>query len=682
MASTENLLSLERSPYLLQHASNPVHWRPWGTEALAEARRLNRPILLSIGYAACHWCHVMAHESFEDPDTAAMMNALFVSIKVDREERPDIDHIYMSALQALGSHGGWPLTMFLTPNGEPFWGGTYFPPEPRGGRPSFRQVLQGIAGAWSGSDAALLQNASGLQEALSRMSAASPGEPITAADLNRVAEMLRASEDPVHGGLGSAPKFPNAPVFRFLWQEHARTGRSDYAEAVRRLLRAMSQGGIYDHLGGGYARYSTDAEWLVPHFEKMLYDNAQILELLALVSADEPDPLLAARAEETVGWLLRDMTAELGPDGSAAFAASEDADSEGEEGRFYVWAVAEIDALLGPDAAVFKAAYDAMPGGNWEGQTILRRLAPLGDVALEQTLARGRARLFDERRHRVRPGRDDKILADWNGLTVSALCRAGAVFERPEWVTRAGEAFDFVCTVMAGPDGRVQHAFRQGKVTAVGLLDDQASLARAALSLYEATGEPARLDQAVTYARAALDWFADADGSFFTTAADAVDVPAGARPRTAGDNATPSGNGMMAEVLARLYHLTGDPAWRRHAEATLRAFAGAGRALALMPTLLAAADLLENATTVVIVGPAQDSRARALIHAALATPDPRVCLLRVQGDFASLGRNHPAYGKAALGDHPTAYVCSGGVCGLPMTQAGALRAALGRGGAS
>ena len=681
MASPENLLYLERSPYLLQHADNPVHWRPWGTEALAEAKRLHRPVLLSVGYAACHWCHVMAHESFEDPDTAALMNTRFVNIKVDREERPDIDQIYMSALHALSEHGGWPLTMFLTPDGEPFWGGTYFPPEPRWGRPSFRQTLRGIAGAWSRGDAAVMQNAGALRQVLSRTSQASPGKAITPADLDRVAGVLLASADPLRGGLGNAPKFPNAPVFRFLWQEYARTGRADYAQAVRLLLRAMSQGGIYDHLGGGYARYSTDAEWLVPHFEKMLCDNAQILELLAMIAAETPDPLLAARAEETVNWLLRDMTAERDLGGHAAFATSEDADSEGEEGRFYVWTQAEIDALLGPDSMIFKAAYDVTSAGNWEGHTILHRLPPPRDVATEEVLARCRTRLFETRERRARPGRDDKVLADWNGLTVSALCRAGAVFGRPEWVARAGEAFDFVRAAMAGPDGRAAHALRGGKVTASGLLDDQAALARAALSLFEATGQLVRLDQAIGYAHTALDWFVDTDGSFFTTASDAADVPPGARPRGAGDNATPSGNGLMTEVLARLYHLTGDSSWSGHARATLRAFSGAGGALASMPTLLAAADLLENAATVVIAGPVGDPRTQALVRAALTAPDPAVCVLRADNP-AALGSDHPAYGKGAFGDNPIAYVCRRGVCGPPVTDPVALGPVLGRHGPS
>ena len=670
-----NLLRHEKSPYLLQHADNPVHWHPWGEAALAEARATNRPILLSIGYAACHWCHVMAHESFEDADTAALMNRLFVSIKVDREERPDIDHLYMSALQVLGERGGWPLTMFLTPDGAPFWGGTYFPPEPRWGQPSFRQVLQGVADAFRGGDAGIARNAAALAQALTNLSAATPGEALAPGDLDRVAGMLLASVDPVRGGMGEAPKFPNPPNYRFLWQEHFRTGRTDYAEAVRLLLRRMSQGGIYDHLGGGYARYSTDADWLVPHFEKMLYDTAQILELLALVAADAPDPLLAQRAEETVGWLVRDMTAESAADGTAAFAASEDADSEGEEGLFYVWSEREVDALLGADAASFKRAYDVTAAGNWEGRTILRRVTPPGTAAEEAALAHGRDILFRARAGRVRPGRDDKVLADWNALAVAALCRAGLVFGRPDWLGRAAAAFDFVHGRMLAPDGRVLHAWRQGQITAPGLLEDQAAMARAGLALFEATGEPARLDQAIGHVRAALAFYADADGSFFTTAADAADIPA-ARPRSAADGATPSGNGLMAEVFARLFHLTGNPEWRGHAEALICAFSGADRALVAMPTLLAAADLLEDATTVVIAGAADDPAVATLTAVALTAADPAICVLRAPDPHA-LPPEHPAHGKTADAG-AAAYVCRAGVCGLPVTAAPALRAALDR----
>jgi uncharacterized protein len=667
----ENLLRHETSPYLLQHAGNPVHWHPWGAAALAEAQAQNRPILLSVGYAACHWCHVMAHESFEDPETAALMNALFVNIKVDREERPDIDHLYMSALHALGAQGGWPLTMFLTPAGDPFWGDTYFPPEPRWGKPSFRQVLQGVADAWQGQHDAVVQNVTALRRALAAQSAPRPGVAITPGRLAEVAGRLLAAVDPVQGGFGGAPKFPNPPIFRFLWNEAFRSNNDTAADAVHLLLNRMSNGGIYDHLGGGYARYATDAEWLVPHFEKMLYDNAQILELLAFAHAAAPDPLYAERAAETVGWMIRDMTAEAAG-GAAAFAASEDADSEGEEGRFYVWTEAEIAGLLGPDFPRFAAAYDVTPSGNWEGRTILRRITPRGTEADEAALARGRALLLQARGSRVRPGRDDKVLADWNGLAIAALCRAAAVFGRPDWIGRAAEAYRFIRTAMAGPGGRVQHAWRVGRVTAAGLLDDQAAIARAALALFEATGETGYLREAEALAASAETWFGDA-GSFFTTASDAADVPLGAeaRPRIVADNATPAGNGLMAELFARLFHLTGDPAHADRARALLAAFAGLGDGLAAAPTILAAADLLEGGTVVVVAGDPAAPASRALLGVALAAPDPAVCVLRAPTADA-LPPGHPAHGKPAPAGGAAAYLCRAGTCSLPVSDPQAL----------
>jgi uncharacterized protein YyaL (SSP411 family) len=669
MAEAANLLRHESSPYLLQHADNPVHWRPWGSTALEEARAANKPILLSIGYAACHWCHVMAHESFEDPETAALMNERFVNIKVDREERPDIDHLYMSALHAMGEQGGWPLTMFVAPDGAPFWGGTYFPPEPRWGRPSFRQVLLGVSDAWrSGSDM-VEKNTAALRRVLSGMSSANPGDLPTPTHLDAVAAAFLRLNDPEHGGLRGAPKFPNPPIFRFLWQNAFRTGASEGREALHLMLQRMSQGGIYDHLGGGYARYSTDAIWLAPHFEKMLYDNALLLELLALAYADRPDPLYARRAEEAVGWMIRDMTAERLA-GRAAFAASEDADSEGEEGKFYVWTEAAVDALLGDAAPAFKRAYDVTPGGNWEGHTILRRVTPPGTAEEEAALARSRELLFEVRAKRERPGRDDKVLADWNGLAVAALARAASVFRRPEWLARAGEALDFVLAEMGAPDGRVQHAWRRGKTTAVGLLDDQAAIARASLALFQATGEPRRLADAIRIAEAALAAFADGHGGFYTTASDATDVPL-ARPRTAADNATPSGNGMLAEVFARLWHLTGEAAWRERCEALLRAFSGNPEHLSAMPTLLAAADTMEEAATAVIVGDQPDSLAQAV----LAAPDPAIVMLRATRSDA-LPPGHPAFGKPADRQGAVAYICRRSVCGLPVTDAQALQRAL------
>lgn len=673
MAEPANLLRRETSPYLLQHADNPVHWRAWGPAALAEAAEGDKPILLSIGYAACHWCHVMAHESFEDPDTAALMNALYVNIKVDREERPDIDHLYMSALHALGEQGGWPLTMFLTPDGSPFWGGTYFPPEPRWGRPSFRQVLQGAAAAYRAQDRLVTTNTGALRRFLQRSAAPASGDLPTPAHLDAVAQAYLQMNDPEHGGLQGAPKFPNPPIFRFLWQNAFRTANSAGQDMLHLMLQRMSQGGIYDHLGGGYARYSTDAVWLVPHFEKMLYDNAQLLELLAFAHAHRRDPLYAERADETVGWLIRDMTAErIG--GKSAFAASEDADSEGEEGKFYVWSESEVDALLGAEATAFKRAYDVTAAGNWEGRTILRRVTSRGSREDEAVLARARGVLLRERDKRIRPARDDKVLADWNGLAIAALARASRVFARPEWLARASEAFEFIATQMGTPDGRVQHAFRLGRVTAGGLLDDQAAMARAAVALFEATAASGYLEQALRLVSAAETYFSDDVGGFYTTASDAADVPL-ARPRTAADNATPAGPGIMAEVYARLFHLTGDTTWRSRAEGVLRAFAADADRIAGMPGMLAAADLLAEAASVVVAGDPAAPGTEALLDAALCAPDPAVIVLRAPIADA-LPAVHPAFGKGPVGDAPAAYVCRQNVCGLPITDAGALVANL------
>ena len=673
-----NLLQFETSPYLLQHADNPVHWRPWGAAALAEAHALGRPILLSVGYAACHWCHVMAHESFENPATADLMNRLYVNIKVDREERPDIDHLYMSALHALGEQGGWPLTIFLTPDGSPFWGGTYFPPEPRWGRPSFAQVLVGVAETYAGDHDRIAHNTKALRQALVALSSAQPGDLPGPADLDHVGAALLNITDPVHGGLRGAPKFPNPPIFRFLWQNDFRTGASAGRAAVHMLLQRMSQGGIYDHLGGGFSRYATDDVWLVPHFEKMLYDNAQLLELLTCAYADRPDALYRHRATETVGWIVGDMTA-AEVNGRSAFAASEDADSEGVEGKFYVWTEREVVGLLGLDAPPFMAAYDVTEAGNWEGHSILRRLTPAGTADQEARLARSRAQLLAARNSRIRPGRDDKVLADWNGLAIAALVRAAWVFDHPEWLGIAERAFDFLIAELGRADGRIDHAWRLGRVTAAGLLEDQAAMARAALALHEATGSPLRLQQAQRILSAASEFFSDmqegedGQGGFYQTAADASDVPLN-RPRNADDNATPSGNGILAEAMARAFHLTGDELWRSRAVAVLRAFTGNRNRLSTMPTLLAAADLLENAITVVIAGEV-DVNGAELLRVAMTAADPRIVVLRAVSADA-LPSSHPAFGKTASPLGATAYVCHRGTCSLPVSLPEALRTRL------
>ncbi len=647
-----NMLAEASSPYLQQHKHNPVHWQVWGPEALALAAAADKPILLSIGYAACHWCHVMAHESFEDERVAALMNAHFINIKVDREERPEIDQIYMTALQAMGEQGGWPLTMVLTPDGSPFWGGTYFPPEPRFGRPSFTQVLQALAQAWATDKPRIGETIAAMNRALAANAAARPGDAPGPAVLDDVRARLLRGMDWRRGGMGSAPKFPNAPSFRFLWQEFFRIGDAQAARAVDLLLTCMSQGGIYDHLGGGYARYATDADWLIPHFEKMLYDNALILDLLALVYAKTGNPLYAARARETVAWLLRDMREE------GAFAASEDADSEGVEGKFYVWELAEITAVLGDETAFFRTHYDLPAHGNWEERIILERRTSPGDAVAEARLAACRAALLAVRSRRVRPGRDDKILTDWNALMIAALARASAVFDEPAWLAEAQSAFGFLLRRLGRADGRVAHAYRAGEISAAGLLEDQAGMIRAALALYEATGDAERLEQGLRILEAAEAFFSDGAGAFYMAASDAQDVP-GPRARAVTDGPTPSGIGLMAENYARLYHLTGDPSHRAKAQAVLAAYGGQPEALAASPVLLAAADTLENASCVVVTG-----GATTLARGALAAPDPALVVLQIV-DTAGLPAAHPAYSK---GNAPAAFICRGGVCGLPVTE--------------
>ncbi len=669
-----NLLATETSPYLLQHAANPVHWRPWGHAALADAASLDRPILLSIGYAACHWCHVMAHESFENEAIAALINAHFVAIKIDREERPEIDAIYMAALHAMGEQGGWPLTMFLTPDAAPFWGGTYFPPEPRFGRPSFPQVLTAIAEAWRTERGQIIASAGNFPRLLKNLAAATPGHDIAPETLAAAAGLLLNSTDPVHGGLNGAPRFPNPPIFRFLWQEAHRGANPRAARAVHALLNGIGMGGIYDHLGGGFARYSTDAEWLVPHFEKMLYDNAQLLDLLALAHAAAPSAFTQARATETVTWLATTMRAPPDARNDSAFAAALDADSEGEEGKFYVWTKSEIDGALGAEADFFSRFYEITDPGNWEGRIVLRRIAPMADAETEARLAARRATLAALRATRRPPARDDKILADWNGLAIAALARASAVFDRPDWLALAAAATRFLHQALTEPDGRIAHAWRLGRVSARGLLDDQAALALADLAVFQATGEQGPLDAAIGLATLIVARFAAPGGGFFTEPDDLPDLPLGpgARTRNAACGVTPAGNALAAQLFASLYHLTGDPAWRQHAQATIAAFSGAGTSLTGMPTLLAAADLLENATTLIITGPPGPERA-ALHRAALAAPDP-ACLTRLVPPGATLPPSHPAHGKPT--QIPAAFVCRAGTCALPVHTPQALRALL------
>jgi len=681
MSEGRNRLAEETSPYLLQHADNPVHWWAWGEAALAEAKRRDMPVLLSVGYAACHWCHVMAHESFETAEVADVMNALFINIKVDREERPDIDAIYQQALGLLGEQGGWPLTMFCTSDGEPFWGGTYFPFPARYGRPSFVDVLKGVAGAFRDRREAVEKNRSGLLAAMrerARSVAAEvpPGSTaLPRALLDQVATRLVQAVDPVWGGVGQAPKFPNTHVFERLWRSWLAGGRADATlfDAVTTTLDRMCQGGIYDHLGGGFARYSTDAQWLVPHFEKMLYDNAQMIDLLVLVWQGTKSPLYAQRIAETCDWTLREMVAANG-----AFAATYDADSEHVEGKFYVWTAAEIDAVLGADAAFFRAAYDVTDAGNWEhGNSILQRNhrpALLGEADVAR-LADLRARLKAVRDKRVWPGWDDKVLADWNGMMIAALANAALVFDRTDWLAAARGAFDAIWRDMRGADGRLAHSWRLGQAKHRGTLDDYAQLARAAIALVEAGAGDSYLDAARGLVATLDSHFADAEGGgYFFTASDAADVIV--RRKDAHDNATPSGNGVLVGVLARLWSLTGEAHWRDKAEGLVAAFAGeVERDFFPLMTLMNNAELLDEILEIVIVGAPADPDGRALHRAVQDRSLPNKVLRRlVPGE--SLPQGHPAAGKGLVDGKAAAYVCRAMACSAPVTTPAALMALL------
>ena len=668
----QNRLGDETSPYLLQHKDNPVHWQAWNAETLAAAKAADKPILLSIGYAACHWCHVMAHESFENEAIAAQMNDNFVPIKVDREERPDLDAIYQNALALMGEHGGWPLTMFLTPDGEPFWGGTYFPPEPRWGRPGFPQVLAAIGSAYRGQRDTVLKNVGALREGLAKLGQPQRGEgtapEISTALFDRIAERLLREVDPLNGGIGTAPKFPQSGIFELLWRAWKRTRLDPYREAVVRTLTTISQGGIYDHLGGGYARYATDAHWLVPHFEKMLYDNADLVSLLTLVWEETSDPLYAQRIAETIGWLEREMVNEEG-----GFSSSLDADSEHEEGKFYVWSEAEIDAVLGDQADLFKRFYDVSADGNWEGHTILNRLAhpALADAETEATLAQCREKLLAARAPRVRPGLDDKVLADWNGLMIAALAAAGLSFERADWVRLAERAFAFITARMTAPDGRLRHSWRAGDARHPATVDDYANLCRAALALHEATS-------GATYLARAREWVAvldkhhwdAAEGGFFFAADDTADLIV--RTKTASDAAVPSGNGTMVGVLTRLALLTGEDAYRRRADEIIAIFAGElGRNFFPLATLINNAELTMKPVQIVLVGDPDDTEFTELSHAVYRVSLPDRVVLRV-APGAALPEGHPAHGKGLVGGRAAVYVCEGPVCSLPLTEPQAL----------
>ena len=667
-----NRLAGEASPYLLQHAHNPVDWYPWGTEALDRARAEDRPILLSIGYAACHWCHVMERESFEDPETAALMNEHFVSIKVDREERPDLDAIYMDAVQAMNGHGGWPLTAFLTPAGEPFYAGTYYPPEPRHGMPAFRQVLTGIAEAWrERRDEVTLQGARIVEHIARAATITATEEPLSAEVAGSALAALRRSFDARWGGFGGAPKFPQPMVLEFLLRRSLR-GEPDAAEMVAITLDRMADGGIFDHLGGGFARYSTDAAWLVPHFEKMLYDNAQLARLYTRASLVTGSASYRRVAVDTLRYLLREMQQ---PEGG--LSSSQDADSEGVEGRFFTWSWTELTSHVGEHVA---ACLGASPGGNWEGTNVLWRPGSAATYAAEHGLdpasfeaevEAARRSLFELREQRVRPGTDDKVVAAWNGLAIEALAEAGRAFDEPSFVEAAERSASFVLSQLRDADGRLRRSWRAGVVGPPAFADDHALLGSACLTLYETTGETRWFMEARSLADELLRLFHDEErGGFFQTGVDAEALVV--RPKDLYDNAVPGGNSAAAELLLRLALFTGEARYERAAVASLQLVRGA---MEQAPTgfgrALNALDLhLGPAFEVAVVGGRDDPRTRALVGTVIAERWlPNVVLaLGAPGDADAREAVPLLRERSMVDDRPAAYVCEHLTCRLPVTD--------------
>jgi uncharacterized protein YyaL (SSP411 family) len=645
-----NALAHETSPYLLQHRDNPVDWLPWGPEALERARTRDRPLLVSIGYSACHWCHVMERESFEDEATAALMNEHFVCVKVDREERPDVDAIYMDAVQAMTGHGGWPLNVFLTPDQVPFFGGTYWPPEPRMGMPSWRQVLSAVAEAWATRrDDLESQSESLARHLVGGASLAPSAEPMASLALDEAVAALRRQYDPVHGGFGGAPKFPPSSTIELL----LRRGETEMSTGT---LRAMATGGIYDQVGGGFARYSVDATWTVPHFEKMLYDNALLARGYLHGWQVTRDPLLRRVAEETLDWTLREMRA---PDGG--FFSALDADSEGVEGKFYVWTLDELRTILGTDAEIAIAYFGATARGNFEGANVLEARGPEPPPDVRDRI---RARLLEARAQRVRPGLDDKRLTAWNALMISALAEAGAVLERPDYLEAAVAAAGFVLDRLHDERGRLLRTFNAGEAKLDAYLEDHAFLLEALLTLYEATFDPRWFVRARALADTLIERFADPErGGFFSTASDHEALIA--RRKDLEDAPIPAGGSSAAFGLLRLAALTGEHEYQGQAVGQLRLVHElAARHPTAFGHLLQALDFHLGATReVALVGDPEG--VAALARTVRKRLRPHVVLAGGAGD----GNGVPLLaGRTPVDGHAAAYVCEHFACQAPVTD--------------
>ncbi len=660
-----NRLALETSPYLRQHADNPVDWYAWGEEALRQARERDLPIHLSVGYAACHWCHVMAHETFEDARVAQLMNERFVNIKVDRQERPDIDEVYQKVVQMMGQSGGWPLTVFLTPEGEPFFGGTYFPPDDKHGRPGFARLIVALSDAWRQQDSKLLTNVEQFRHGYHEMDGRVFGHAGPAApDLPQLAARALAEHtDPIHGGLQGAPKFPNPSCLDLMLRVYHRTRDPALRDAVQVSLDRMVAGGIYDQLGGGFARYSVDERWQVPHFEKMLYDNGQLVRLYADAYRLTSRPDWRRVFEQTIEYVLRDLAHADG-----AFFASEDADSEGEEGRFYVWTPGEIVAVLGaPEGEFACRAYSVGDLGSFEaGRSVLQRSLAL-DAGEQTRLEPLRQRLFEARTQRMRPARDENIIASWNALMIEGLCAAYQATGTASFLRAAARAADFIAARMTMPDGGVYRIWRDGHARVSGFLDDYAVLSNALIDLYESCLEARHLERAIQLVDRILDQFWD-DGLFFTPSSGERLVH---RPRAPFDGAWPSGTSTAAFALLRLSELTGRALYRERAEQVFASLGAAAQRNAFgFAHLLAAAEFAGRGPAAIIIAGSAPAAA-PLIEAVHRAYLPAHVL--------ALGAHVPAgAGRATVEGRAAAYVCRNQVCRAPVTNgADLLRACAG-----
>ena len=661
-----NRLANETSPYLLQHAHNPVEWYPWGDDAFARARAEDKPLLLSVGYSACHWCHVMEHESFENADIAAVMNRHFVNVKVDREERPDVDQIYMEAVQSMTGRGGWPMTVFLTPDGVPFYGGTYFPPEDRHGLPGFPRLLEAIADAWQSRRSEVVESGQKLAAQLGQGTRLRGATTLLTDDVLFAAfQGLSAQFDEEHGGTAGAPKFPQPMIWEFVLRFWKRTGNPYARRMVHTTLIRMARGGIYDQLGGGFARYSVDDRWLVPHFEKMLYDNAQLAALSLHAWLAFGDPECRRVCEETLDYVLREMT-----DAAGGFYSAQDADSEGHEGKFFVWTPDEIRAVLGDAASDALAYWGVDRGPNFEGGNILY-------VAGEPDpgrIAAARAALFQARERRVHPGRDDKVLASWNGLTAVALAEAGRAFGREDYLRAATRNVEFVLAAMRR-DGRLLRTWKGGQAKLRGYLEDHAMVTAALLAVWEATFERRWLDEARRLGddMLRLFWSDEIDG-FYDTGSD--HEPLIVRPRNLFDNAVPCGSSVAIEALLRLAVLTGEARYREMAVRALRPIADLmGRHPSGFGRFLCAHDFNvgPRVEVALVRGAGNGDGLAALVDETFGRYLPnRVVAGGIAGDPAAQALPLLA-GRDAIGGRPTAYVCRDYACDLPVTDRAALR---------